>query len=211
MYPVKDAFPTKDVEFALVGYTDNDKYRSFNISQADQQDDAQLRQKIGAEIDKLNPSASLYVGPTLITDNFASDPAPMATYQWANHSKSEVSGYKSVYFLKRALADAMIQAINLWQENNEEAQFKLGIEVKAIFSKAHPNQLHPLEKDIPTKRVMFINRILNKIIQSPPSEEDYIHLGSLISAVEWQLFDENHTRDSVHILENIWEFCVHIY
>ena len=135
MYPVKDAFPTKDVEFTLVGYTDNEKYRSFDITDASKQDNAQLRQKIGAEIDKLNPSASLYVSPTLISDNFASDPAPMATYQWVNHSKSEVSRYKSVYFLKRALADAMIQAINLWQENNEEAQFKLGIEVKAIFSK----------------------------------------------------------------------------
>ena len=58
---------------------------------------------------------------------------------------------------------------------------------------------------------MFIHCILNKIIQAPIEKEDYEHLGSLISAVEWQLLDDNHTRDSTHVVDNILEFHVHIY
>ena len=36
-------------------------------------------------------------------------------------------------------------------------------------------------------------------------------LGSLISLIEWQCLDENHNRDSAHILYNIFKFCIHIY
>ena len=34
MFPNPNAFPTKDTEFALVGYTSDEKYRAFDISQA---------------------------------------------------------------------------------------------------------------------------------------------------------------------------------
>ena len=60
MQPVKDAFPTKDTEFTLVGYTDNDKYRAFDISQEYQQDDTELQKLIPVDVDTLNPSSSFY-------------------------------------------------------------------------------------------------------------------------------------------------------
>ena len=40
---------------------------------------------------------------------------------------------------------------------------------------------------------------------------DLVALGSLISSIEWQCLDENHNRDSAHILYNIFEFRIHIY
>ena len=60
-------------------------------------------------------------------------------------------------------------------------------------------------------RVMFINRVLQKIINDQPNQEDREELGSLISAVEYQCFDENHNRDSAHALHNIIEFRIHVY
>ena len=58
---------------------------------------------------------------------------------------------------------------------------------------------------------MFINKVLEKVISGEPSLKDRKDIGSLISAVEWQCFDENHNRDSTHVLHNIIEFRVHIY
>ena len=132
-------------------------------------------------------------------------------FLWQNCSREEVkSGYIAIFFLKRVLAKGMLQAMDTWEEKNPYSQFKLVIEVKAIFNKNHLHMQHPGQEE-PTKRVMFIHRILNKIIQSLPTQEDYEHLGSLFSAVEWQLLDENHTRDSTHVVDNILEFWVYIY
>ena len=60
-------------------------------------------------------------------------------------------------------------------------------------------------------RVMIINKVLEKTISGEPTEKDREDIGSLISAVEWQCFDENHNRDSAHVLHNIIEFRVNIY
>ena len=58
---------------------------------------------------------------------------------------------------------------------------------------------------------MLINKVLEKTISGEPSQDDREDIGSLISAVEWQCFDENHNRDSAHVLHNIIEFRVNIY
>ena len=135
----------------------------------------------------------------------------MATLLWQNHSREDArSGYRAIFFLKRALARGILQAINLWEEKNPLTQYKVGIEVKAIFAKNHPNLQYPSSGE-PTKHVMFIHHILNKIIQAPTNKEDYQHLGSLISTVEWQLLDDSHTRDSAHAIANVLEFQIHVY
>ena len=54
-------------------------------------------------------------------------------------------------------------------------------------------------------------KVLEKVISGEPSLKDREDIGSLISAVEWQCFDENHNRDSAHVLHNIIEFRVNIY
>ena len=105
------------------------------------------------------PKTSFYYGPIRITDTFASDPTPMATFLWQNHSMKEVTGYASVFFLKRALTKAMTTAINTWQEENHWGQFKLCIEVKTIFKKNHFHMKDPEEKKSESmKRVMLINQ-----------------------------------------------------
>ena len=58
---------------------------------------------------------------------------------------------------------------------------------------------------------MFIHWILQKIIIEQLAQIDLEALGSLISSIEWQCLDENHNRDSAHILHNIFEFRIHIY
>ena len=138
MQPNPNAFPTKDTEFALVDYTGNDKYRNFDITQEEEQDDSKLEEH-GVSTDSLNPILSFYEGPVPITDTLAADPAPMATFLWKNHSSEDVSsGYVAIYFLKRALVRGMLQAIDIWENENPLSQYKLGIEVKAIFAKNHP-------------------------------------------------------------------------
>ena len=46
---------------------------------------------------------------------------------------------------------------------------------------------------------MFINRVPQNIISDTTSQEDREELGSLISDVEYQCFDEKHNRDSMHM------------
>ena len=58
---------------------------------------------------------------------------------------------------------------------------------------------------------MFIHWILQKVIVGDLAQIDLQALGSLISSIEWQCLDENHNRDSAHILHNIFEFRIHIY
>ena len=86
----------------------------------------------------------------------------------------------------------------------------MGVEVKALFKKNHIDLLTGSES-LEEERVMIINRVLQKVISGQPSKDDRKDIGSLISAVEWQCFDENHNRDSAHVLHNnIIEFRVNI-
>ena len=87
-------------------------------------------------------------------------------------------------------------------------EYKVGIEVKALFKKNHIDLLNPSPEAeaLEEKRVLFINKVLEKVISGEPSLDDRKDIGSLISAVEWQCFDENHNRDSAHVLHNIIEF-----
>ena len=91
------------------------------------------------------------------------------------------------------------------------SEYKVGVEVEALFKKNHIDLLNPEAEALEEKRVMFINKVLEKVISGEPSLKDREDIGSLTSAVEWQCFDENHNRDSAHVLHNIIEFRVNIY
>ena len=82
---------------------------------------------------------------------------------------------------------------------------------KALFKKNHIDLLSPEAEALEEKRVLFINEVLEKVISGEPLSDGREDIGSLISAVEWQCFDENHNRDSAHVLHNIIEFRVNIY
>ena len=140
----------------------------------------------------------------------------MATYRWKNASNPAVHDYAALYHLKCWHGIGIGTAITMWcaskkKENSGAVpEYKVGIEVKALFKKNHID-LNPEAEALEEKRVMFINKVLEKVISGEPSPEDREGIGSLISAVEWQCFDENHNRDSAHVLHNIIEFRVNIY
>ena len=58
---------------------------------------------------------------------------------------------------------------------------------------------------------MFINKVLKKVISGEPSPDDRRLRVTHLSCGVWQCFDENHNRDSAHVLHNIIEFRVNIY
>ena len=56
-------------------------------------------------------------------------------------------------------------------------QYKVGIEVKALFKKNHIDLLNPEAEALEEKRVMFINQLLEKVISGEPSPDDREDIG----------------------------------
>ena len=89
------------------------------------------------------------------------------------------------------------------------SEYKVGVEVKALFKKNHINLLYPN-----SGLKHWKGRVCDVHQQSAPrafTKEDRKDIGSLISAVEWKCFDEDHSRGNTHILHNIIEFRVNTY
>ena len=150
-----------------------------------------------------------YEGPVPIVDPLST---AMQMYQYINHTKDKsVCGYLLLYHVKRQIEKAILECVDLWNEQKRHPTFKIGIEVKAVFTKNHPNVQNSETPSITEHRIMFIHQILQKIIVGHLEQIDLEALGSLISSIEWQCLDENHNRDSAHILHNIFEFQIHIY
>ena len=67
----------------------------------------------------------------------------MATYRWKNTSDPTVDDYAALYHLKHWLATGIDTAINMWcaskkKENSGAVpEYKVGVEVKALFKKNH--------------------------------------------------------------------------
>ena len=82
-----------------------------------------------------------YEGPVPIIDPLST---AMQTYRYVNHTKDKsVCGYLYLYHVKRQIAKAILECINLWNEQHRHPTFKIGIEVKAVFSKNHPSVQNP--------------------------------------------------------------------
>ena len=136
----------------------------------------------------------------------------MQTYRYVNRTKDKsIRGYLSLYHVKRQIAKAILDCVDLWNEQHRHPTFKIGIEVKAVFTKNHPNVQNSEMPAITEHRIMFIHWILQKIVVGHLEQVDLVALGSLISSIEWQCLDENHNRDSAHVLYNIFKFRIHIY
>ena len=132
----------------------------------------------------------------------------MATYRWKNASNPAVHDYAALFHLRRWLATGIDTAINIWcaskkKENSEVVpEYKVGVEVKALFKKNHIDLLNPSPEaeSLEEKRVMFINKVLKKIISDQPSLKDREDIGSLISAVEYGSALMRTTTETVHII-----------
>ena len=67
----------------------------------------------------------------------------MATYRWKNVSNPAVNNYAALYHLKRWLATGIDTAISMWCASKKSEnpgvvpEYKVGVEVKALFKKNH--------------------------------------------------------------------------
>ena len=138
LVPSPNAFPFASQEFALVGDTADARYPSFDISQPDSFIDDALREHINMDAAHVQEVADVvqYKGPVAIVDPLST---AMQTYRYVNHTKSkEVHGYLSLYHVKRQIAKAILECVDLWNSQHRHPTFKIGIEVKAVFTKNHP-------------------------------------------------------------------------
>ena len=134
---------------------------------------------MGSILDEVQQQAStgqvVYRGPECIDDPLGSS---MATYRWKNASDPAVHDYAALYHLKRWLAIGIDTTITMWcaskkKENSGAVpEYKVGVEVKALFKKNHIDLLHPEAEALEEKRVMFINEVLEKVISGEPSVDD---------------------------------------
>ena len=90
--------------------------------------------------DQASTGRVVYRGPECIDDPLGSS---MATYRWKNVSDPAVHDYAALYHLKRWLASAIDTAINMWcaskksENSGAVPEYKVGVEVKALFKKNH--------------------------------------------------------------------------
>ena len=204
--PSPNAFPFASQEFALVGDTADARYPLFDISQPDTFIDDALWAHIDMNAARQQEEAEVvqYEGPVPIVDPLST---AMQTYRYVNQTKDKsVCRYLSLYHVKRQIAKAILECVDLWNEQHRHPTFKIGKEVKAVFTKNHEHVQNPEMPSITEHRIMFIHRILQKIVMGHLEQVDLEALGSLISSIEWQCLDENHNQDSVHVLYNIFEF-----
>ena len=80
------------------------------------------------------------------------------------------------------------KAILEWNEQKCHPTFKIGIEVKAVFTKNHPSIQNPEADPLVEHHIMFIHWILQKVIVGHLAQIDLKALGSLISSIEWQFW-----------------------
>ena len=176
-----DAFPVNDTEYSVVDPAVNSLFRKFDYKKQEAQNDEQLKAH-GVNPTEVKKQASttgqiVYKGPVCIGDPLSSS---MATYRWKNASNPAVHDYAALYHLKCWLATGIDTAINMWcaskkKENSGAVpEYKVGIEVKALFKKNHIDLLNPSPEaeTLEEKRVMFINQVLVKVISGKPSLKD---------------------------------------
>ena len=72
----------------------------------------------------------------------------------------------------------------IWNEQHCHPSFKIGIEVKAVFTKNHPSIQNP-ESDLLIEHwIMFIHCVLQKVIPGQLVQVDLEALSSLVSSIE---------------------------
>ena len=138
LVPSPNAFPFASQEFALVGDTSDVRYPTFDISQPDSFIDDALREHINMDAACQQEEADVvqYDGPTPIVDPLST---AMQTYRYVNRTKSkEVHRYLSLYHVKRQIAKAILECVDLWNTQHRHPTFKIGIEVRRSLSRITP-------------------------------------------------------------------------
>ena len=65
-----------------------------------------------------------------------------------------VCSYLSLYHIKRQIVNAILECVDKWNKQQHHSTFKLGIEVKAVFTKNHPSIQNPEADPLIEHRIM---------------------------------------------------------
>ena len=138
-----DAFPVNGTEYSVVDPAVNSVFRKFDYKNQEAQNDEQLKAH-GVKLDEVKDQASTgqvdYRGPVCVGDPLGNS---MATYRWKNASNTAVNNYAALFHLKHLLAIGTDTAINMWCASKKKEnpgvvpEYKVGVEVKALFKKNH--------------------------------------------------------------------------
>ena len=89
----------------------------------------------------------------------------MQMYRYVSCTKDKtIHSYLSLYHVKQQIAKAILECVDLWNSQQRNPTFKIGIEVKAVFTKNHPSIQNPEAGPFIEHRIMFIHWILQKVI-----------------------------------------------
>ena len=126
--PSQAAFPFANQEYALVGDTHDPRYHPFDISEPGSFVDDALREHFNPEATHQQEElgAIQYQGPIPIINPLST---AMQTYRYINQTKDkDAHGYLCLYHLKRQIAKAILECVDIWNRENHHPAFKLGVE-----------------------------------------------------------------------------------
>ena len=220
MEPNPNRFPLNDAKYQEISVISDPNYKPFDIwvTPGDQYNwltahivDVAAELAKGDQVFFVHEAHPIY-NPLQPGDNM---PVALETYVWHNHSNKKLRGVVVLLHLKHEMCRALKEVIRDWCAHYPNQQYKVGLEVKAIFKKKkvmygwqEPN------KALMDKRIMFVHRVLNKVFMDVPADDDYEAweaLGSLVNTIKSQCYDDNHAYSSAHTIEDVVEFRVHIY
>lgn len=126
-----------------------------------------------------------------------------------------LSGAEQMEYIKIYLAGLIMDIANHEIEDARIfSNYKIGIEVKALFEKAL-NPVNPKLEDatnLHSFRYIYIHRILDSSIRKiNEDEEARMNIGALINSIEAQCFDTNYAPDSAHTFVAVSEVRLHFY
>ena len=120
----------------------------------------------------------------------------MQAYYYVNKAKDkEAHGYLSLYHLKRKIAKAILECVDLWNKQQLHPTFKIKIEVKAVFIKNHENVQNSDTDCSPTESFKKNNHLRTTFIDGLGGTR--VHSSPLLSGSAWMRT----------IIETVSTFC----
>ena len=218
MEPNPNGFPLNDAEYQEIGVIGDPNYQPFDIRviPGDQYDrltahgvDVPAELEQGDQAFFVHEACPIY-DPLQPGVNV---PDTLEMYVWHNHSSKRVRGVAVLLHLKREMCGVIEEVIRDWCAHYPNQQYKVGVEVKAIFKKVLHGWQEP-DKALLDKRIMFVHQVLNKVFMDVLVDDNYEvweALSSLVNVFKNQCYDNNHAYSSAHTIEDVVKFCVHIY
>ena len=159
MDPNPNAFPLRDTEFHRIGDTSNPQYAPLDIRRFPALHDPAAEEFHTLAAHKINITAELARSdrvffvcdrPLAVEDPLRpgpNEPDTKETFVWFNHLGKELRRLPILFHLKREACRALESVVRWWALRFPHAQFKIGLEVKAIFKKVLHGQQNNTRDD----------------------------------------------------------------